>query len=195
MKNKKADINVTLIVFFVITLFLSMLFIFIISKNKIERNILEDYDLNNFIKQEENLIKFYLSDLVEETIKNISLEEKENENFENIFEKNFKIQLEKYSYIDYVNKLNNKYRNDEIEVSYNQENKEIEVIVKNYRMILLISYEVQNKEIEKIEKEFIEKRGKETKIIRALPYNLYKEKMIKPIGIEKIKDIKIIKKL
>jgi len=124
MKNKKADMNVMIMVFMTLVIFVSMLFIFIISQKQISKS-LPSAEVIEGIYYEENLIRFYIKDLAEKSLTGL---DKNDPLFKQKFEDKFKQELDKNSNIKYINEIKNK----EIEFLYNEEN--IEILVKDFQL-------------------------------------------------------------
>jgi len=124
MKNKKADMNVMIMVFMTLVIFVSMLFIFIISQKQISKS-LPSAEVIEGIYYEENLIRFYIKDLAEKSLTGL---DKNDPLFKQKFEDKFKQELDKNSNIKYINEIKNK----EIEFLYNEEN--IKILVKDFQL-------------------------------------------------------------
>jgi len=124
MKNKKADMNVMIMVFMTLVIFVSMLFIFIISQKQISKS-LPSAEVIEGIYSEENLIRFYITDLAEKSLTGL---DKNDPLFKQKFEDKFKQELDKNSNIKYINEIKNK----EIEFLYNEEN--IKILVKDFQL-------------------------------------------------------------
>lgn len=90
MKNKKADVAITLLVLMTLVLAGATLFIFNIHKGKIETNI-ENYVFLNTVYLKENQMDFYINNILDNIIKNFDVSEGRDK-----FIEKFKIELERY---------------------------------------------------------------------------------------------------
>jgi hypothetical protein len=177
MKNKKADANVTLMVFMTAVIFTSMLFIFITSQKNLVKSMINPESINE-VYLEENLVRFYVFGLAEEALY-FSLKEVDKDDLlfdvkiQENFKKNFEEQLNKNINIPSINQLKEKYDKKEIEITY--ENKKFEVLVKGFS----------------INKQEFSKTRQMIKLWKFIPLFIYEEKIQQSLGIIYDSDIKI----
>lgn len=107
MRNKKADLAVTLLIFMAVALATATIFIFINSSGKIEAEITDARFLDKIYAKEE-ILNFYINEIMENTIKTTKESAGFESNFEKDFPTNFLGELEKY-------KINGKFILEELQ--------------------------------------------------------------------------------
>jgi hypothetical protein len=137
--NKKADMNVLLIVFMALAVFLSMLFIFITEQKQDLINLASPQIVRSAYS-EESLARFYITDLAEKAlattnseIKNSGLP-KDGPIFQDKFEENFKTEVakEEYSHILDIQNLRERLSSNKVVFSYTSDS--LTIFIKEFKL-------------------------------------------------------------
>ena len=173
IKSKKADMNVLIMVFMAVIVFVSMLFMFITSQKNIIKE-LPSAEVVEAVYVEQNKVIFYAKDAGEKALVGL---DKKNVLFGVQFKDRFKEELNKNAVdISYIEDLKDKLDKvpSEIEFTFNTDS--IEILINNYQ----------------IRESEVSKSYTMIKIWRFIPTFSYEEKITQLLGIAYNPDIKVI---